>query len=171
MKKNANQKVLVLVQRHLALETSLAASLESLNEATAALLAKRGLKGPEAEDVAVLEPMTKEVQVANQQVAIGRVALLEKIDSEFGFSFSALSDLIDEFGFHDSLNGSRAEILRRCEKAQSSLISNQASLHYTFDFHRKYLSGVFHHNTDRQNYRPDGQSQDPPTGNLFGRTC
>jgi hypothetical protein len=171
MNANVNQKVLVLIQRHLTLENNLAASLESLNDATAAILVQRGLKGPAADDIAVLDPMTQEVQVATEQVAIGRAALLERINKEFGFSFDALSDLIDEFGEHESLSASRKEILHRCEKAQTSLISNQASLHYTFDFHRKYLAGVFQYNTDQQNYRSDGQSQDPPTGNLFGRTC
>ncbi|MGB7346361.1 MAG: hypothetical protein WBD20_19235 [Pirellulaceae bacterium] len=168
-----SQKLVVLLQRHLVLESQLASSLESLNDATAEALSHAGLRGPSAEDVQRLDPMTRDVQAKSIEVAQARVVLLERIHGEAGKQYSSIRAVID--GLNETvaakLNEIRAEILTRCDLAQSGLINNQATLHYTFDFHRKYLAGVFQQDCEEQNYRANGQSQEPPRGNLFGRTC
>ncbi|QDT10250.1 hypothetical protein [Planctomycetes bacterium K23_9] len=168
-----DQKLAVLLQRHLALESRLASSLEDLNQATATALMAQGLRGPSAEDVKSLEPMTAQMQQSASEVATARRSLLVRVGSHTGKAYATIKEIFDDLpkDTTSDLDALRADILSRCETAQSNLVNNQAMLHYTFDFHKKYLAGVFQTDCDGQNYRANGQSIDTPRGNLFGRTC
>ena len=166
-------KLVVLVQRHMILESRLASALESLNEATAKILASSGLRGPTADDVSQLEPKTIEVQESAGRVASARAELIGRASKQTGRKYESIKELLVDLPaqFASQLDGLRNDILWRCEAAQANLINNQAMLHYTFDFHRKYLAGILGTDAENQNYRADGQATDAPKGNFFGRTC
>ncbi len=173
MNHHPNTKLLVLVERHLALESRLAASLDELNQTTADVLSKAGLKGPTQEDMQALEPMTETLQRSADEVRNARQVLLSRINVESGSAFTTIKEYVVSLPPSDRvrIDDIRRGILNRSSEAQANLIHNQAALFYTYDFHRKYLSGVLQSDPDEQNYRPDGQQQDIHPGNIFGKTC
>ena len=162
-----------LLEQHLAIEAQLAASLDELNHATANILHEAGLRGPSAHDLQRLVPITKTLQQSVMNVRKGREVLLLRVNASEQSCRSTIKQIIELLpeSHREKLDGKRREILQRCNNAQTALIQNQASLFYTYDFHRKYLAGVLGCDPNEQNYRSDGGQQDVQPGNLYGKTC
>lgn len=173
MNQHRNNKLLVLVERHLALESQMAAALDELNQTMADVLSNAGLKGPTQEDLKKLSPMTDAVQQSAIEVRKAREGLLGRINADANSDYSTIKQYILSLPPKDRMrfNVARKEILERSSRAQANLIHNQAALFYTYDFHRKYLSGVLQNDPDEQNYRHDGQPQEVHPGNIIGKTC
>ncbi|NND96456.1 MAG: hypothetical protein HKN47_03900 [Pirellulaceae bacterium] len=164
---------LVLIERHLALESELAEQLNDMNQAAATVLSSAGLKGPTEADLETLKPITERVQASTAKVTRSRTLLLSRVNIESDSELKTIRQMIGSLPPHDRarLNVVRREILAKSSQAQANLVHNQAVLFYTFDFHRKYLAGVLQSDVDQQNYAADGQTQDVHPGNIFGKTC
>lgn len=173
MNNQQNHKLSVLVQRHLALESALAASLDQLNQTTADILSKAGLRGPTQKDMDQLAPMATALQQSASKVREARQLLLTRINLDSDRDFASLKEFIRTLPSEQRarMDEQRKAILEKSIHAQANLVHNQAALFYTYDFHRKYLSGILQSDPDEHNYRPDGQQQDVQPGNFFGKTC
>ena len=173
MNADQNNKLIVLVERHLALEGQLANALEQLNQAVAGVLVDAGLRGPTQQDVQSLEPVNADLKQSASEVAAARKVLLTRINLESESDFGNIKEFISSLPLSDRrrVDKDRRSVLERSTKAKAGLIHNQASLYYTFDFHRRYLAGVLQGDSDAQNYRADGQPNDLKSGNIIRKTC
>ncbi len=168
-----NKKMVVLVERHMALESQLAEALADLNGATQMMLDASGIKGPTESDVQRLEPLREILTSNSKQVAASRARLSSRLENETGVPFHSLSQYIATLPDADRerLEHQRMGILNRCESGQIELMQNQASLFYSYDFHRRYLSGVLQSDSEGNQYGPNGSSSEVHPGNLYKRTC
>ncbi|NND98997.1 MAG: hypothetical protein HKN47_16905 [Pirellulaceae bacterium] len=168
-----NTKLIVLVVRHLALESSLATEIAAWNQATTEILTHAGVRGPTDENVAALGPITAKLQDHAATVGKARQVLLRRINGNSQTVYNNIRDFIVSLSPSDrrNLDDLRRDVLNQTTQASSGLIQNQASLYYTHEFHRKYLAGVLQTDLDGHSYRADGQTQDVTPGNIFGKTC
>jgi hypothetical protein len=168
-----NKKLLVLVERHLALESELAAALSALNQKLAAVMSNAGLRGPTPQDLQQLAPMSEDLRGSAAEIGRARQLLLDRINSESEAKFTCIREFVNSLPRTDyvRVDAARREILDRSAEAQANLVHNQASLYYTFDFHRRYLSGVLHGDLEGHHYGANGQPNEVTPGNIIGKTC
>lgn len=102
-----------------------------------------------------------------------RQLLLDRINAECESNFTSIKDFVHSLPRSDyvRVDGIRRDILDRSAEAQANLVHNQASLYYTFDFHRRYLAGVLQGDLDGHHYGADGQPNEVNPGNIIGKTC
>ena len=168
MKSLTDTQLVVLVERHLAHESSLTVSLAAVNEASAKVFEDGGLRGPSTSDLERLQPMMDELQKSASRVAESRQTTLSHINRTLQTNFTQLKQYIRTLPRDERtrLDRARRQTLAQSESAQASLIHNQAVLFYTFDYHRKYLAGVLQCDVQPQNYGADGQSKNVSPGDL-----
>lgn len=173
MNESQYNKLIVLVERHLVLESQLAEALDGMNQAMTDVLSVAGLRGPTQQDVQSIAPITDNVRQSAAEMAGARKILLDRINAESQSDFASIKAFVVSLppAMRARLDGTRDKILDHSTKAQASLVQNQASLYYTFDFHRKYLSGVLQGDLEGQSYGADGQTHDVKSGNIIGKTC
>ncbi len=168
-----NNKLLVLVERHLVLESQLAAALAELNQALTVVMSNAGLRGPTPQDLQQLLPMSEDLRGSAAEIGRARQLLLDRINAECESNFTSIKDFVHSLPRSDyvRVDGIRRDILDRSAEAQANLVHNQASLYYTFDFHRRYLAGVLQGDLDGHHYGADGQPNEVNPGNIIGKTC
>ncbi|TWU02379.1 hypothetical protein [Stieleria varia] len=173
MQTATNRKMIVLIQRHLSREADLATSLNELNTRTRELLGRCGLHGPTESEIHALEPLFNNLRTISAEVGESRKRVLAQIRQETGDDTTSLREFIETLppDDRDRLDESRQNLIKITSASQSEMIQIQASLFYTYDFHRRYLSGILQSDSNGNQYGPTGTSVEPHPGNLYKRTC
>lgn len=169
----------LLAQRHLDLESAIVEALDDLNSQMSALLTGAGVYGPRPSDMERLEPL---VNVLQQRFASSKKSRLA-LAKQFGLAENETASAEDsdaELRFilgtmpprqSAALNEKREQVHNRLVNARQELTANQAVIFYSMEFHRRYLLGVLQCDTDESNYQADGQAFKLPPEKLFGRSC
>lgn len=173
MKSTDRRPQIFLIERHLLHEERLAKLLQKLNKSTEDALSNLGMKGPSEEAVKSLEPLSEEVQSETIKLKKARQDLLERVNQGWGTEHTTLSQAIRSLDAPEAkdLERQRKLLFDRCVEARSNLIQNQATLFYTFDFHRRYIAGILQSDPEANQYGPDGVQNDLNPGNLYRKSC
>jgi len=168
-----SNQLIVLVERHLGLESRLAEAIEQVNHASAEVFTNGGIRGPSQQELDTLKPMMDDLRKMAADVVEARQTILSRINQTLDSQHTTIKQYIRTLSPEDRkrLNTSRRNILKRSNLAQANLIHNQAVLYYTFDYHRKYLAGVLQSDAKPQSYGANGQTSGTSPGNLYGKTC
>jgi hypothetical protein len=169
---NSNE-VFSLIDQQIECESRLTESMEALNDRIAALLKGVGIDGPSEEDLQQLEPLYQSLKrdaAASQRT---RVNLLRKLRPGTDASDATIRELA--LALPSELRGRleqrRNGVFHRLLDARKTLAANQASLFYSFQFHRKYLLAILQCDEQSNQYSAEGPNLDVPPERLLGRNC
>ena len=167
------RKLIVLILRHFDSEDRLIESMDQLATSSAETLARAGTRGPSKDDLQKLEPLMAELAQVSSTVNASRVTLIGRINQVHESDFTRVKHFIRTLDPHERnrLDARRRELVDRAYAAQSRLIQCQATLYYTFDFHRKYLAGVMNEDPQRASYSADGHGSNVNPGNIVRKAC
>lgn len=173
MRENNQSELYVLIECHLAKELQFAELVDRINRATSEAFAEQGMSGPTDKSLHELKPLADQVQSGAVEIKEMRQKLLHQINSKTEHEFASVTDAIQSLSEDEQrkLDNSRGDLFNRCESARTKLIENQATLFYTYDFHRRYLAGVLQCNPNTEIYGPDGSSVDNTQGQLYRKSC
>ena len=173
MEPTQNQDLVALIEQHLVKEQELAKLVDDLNESTHKAFSGAGMNAPSEASLERVKPISEEIQNAAIELKASREKLLQSINDASGTSFETLSEAIEsiETSDREALDEARKMLFQLCGEARANLIENQATLFYTFDFHRRYIAGVLNCETNTETYGPDGNTVDANRGNLYRKAC
>ncbi|QDV44137.1 hypothetical protein Enr13x_39990 [Stieleria neptunia] len=176
----------VLVERQLQLESGVADALDALNDEMAALLDNSGIYGPQQSDLQQLSPLMETLQhrqadsrksrrILSRYVGAKATGGTDAADtpSEVDDRLTSIKTILATLPPAESkrLDASRRQLHDRLVAAQQRLTANQVVIFYSTEFHRRYLLGVLQCDVDEASYQADGQSFKLPTEKIIGRNC
>ncbi|WP_372895538.1 hypothetical protein [Stieleria sp.] len=176
----------VLVERQLQLESGVADALDALNDEMAALLDNSGIYGPKQSDLQQLSPLLERLQhcqadsrksrqILSRYVGAKATEQLEasEASSETDDSLTSIKTILAELPVAESerLDANRRRLHDRLVAAQQRLTANQVVIFYSTEFHRRYLLGVLQCDVDEASYQADGLAFKLPTEKIIGRNC
>ncbi len=176
----------VLVERQLQLESGVADALDALNDEMAALLDNSGIYGPKQSDLQQLSPLLERLQHCQADSRKSRQILSRCVgakaterpqasepSSEADDSLTSIRTILATLptAESDRLDADRRRLHERLIAAQQRLTANQVVIFYSTEFHRRYLLGVLQCDVDEASYQADGQAFKLPTEKIIGRNC
>ncbi|MDV6030932.1 MAG: hypothetical protein F9B45_12690 [Phycisphaera sp. RhM] len=179
----------VLVERQLQLESGVADALDALNDEMAALLDNSGIYGPKQSDLQQLSPLLERLQhcqadsrksrqILSRYVGVKASEQLEatqpsEASSETDDSLTSIKTILARLPVAESerLDANRRRLHDRLVAAQQRLTANQVVIFYSTEFHRRYLLGVLQCDVDEASYQADGLAFKLPTEKIIGRNC
>ncbi|QEF98512.1 hypothetical protein Mal15_25640 [Stieleria maiorica] len=164
----------VLVERQLRLESGVVDALDALNNEMSALLDNSGIYGPNPADLKELSPLIETLQnrqsdSRKSRQVLQRYAGTEAMD-ESGASIKSILSTLPK-SESKRLESDRRRIHDRLSAARQKLTANQVVIFYSTEFHRRYLLGVLQCDVDEGNYKADGQPFKLPPEKIIGRNC
>ncbi|PAY18237.1 hypothetical protein CKO51_17475 [Rhodopirellula sp. SM50] len=176
----------VLVERQLQLESGVADALDALNDEMAALLDNSGIYGPKQSDLQQLSPLLERLQHCQADSRKSRQILSRYIgakppeqleaseaSSETDDRLTSIKTILAKLPVAESerLDANRRRLHDRLVAAQQRLTANQVVIFYSTEFHRRYLLGVLQCDVDESSYQADGLAFKLPTEKIIGRNC
>lgn len=152
----------------------LADLLADFSQALSKAVKSSGIRGPKEDSLQELEPLKAELTRASNSLRQSRQELIDAARKVIGREdIQNLKEIIAHMPDPDRevLENARRSALQRASLAQAELAGNHLCLVYAGEFYHRLTCEILDVDTAIKPYDVQGNSAQPPTGNIVRRAC